>query len=94
MKSLFFFFLGFVCMFCIDAAFETDMNVHYIQQERMVRVQESLNTDGMTKRVTDEIYMQRIFRGIISNEVIYATNEIDTGIAKFKTISIDPRRNQ
>lgn len=94
MKSFFFFVLGVITVLCMNASFETDLTVHYIQQDRPVRVQESANTDGMTKRVTDEIYIDRIFRGIVSNEVIYATNEIDSGVARFKTVSSDPRRGQ
>jgi hypothetical protein len=94
MKSFAFFCLGILFVLCINATFEADITCHFIQQERLVRVQESANTDGMTKRVTDEIYIDRIFRGIVSNEVIYATNEIDSGIAKFKTVSVDPRRQQ
>lgn len=92
MKNFFFFTLGILTVFTLNAAFETDMTCHYIQVEKPVVLMENLNTDGMTKRVATEIYMDRIFRGIVSNEVIYATNEIDTGIARVTTVPIDPRR--
>jgi len=92
MKSFLFFALGAISVLTINATFETDMMCHYSQIERPIVVQETPNIDGMTKRVTEEIYIDRVFRGIISNEVIYATNEIDSGNAKFKTVPVDERR--
>lgn len=92
MKNFAFFCLGVLFVLCINATFETDLVCHYTRAERPVVVQETPNTDGMTKRVTEEIYIDHIFRGIISNEVIYATNEVDSGNAKFKTVPVDPRR--
>jgi len=70
---------------------EKDIPCHYLQQERMVVVQETPNTDGMTKRVTYEIYIDRIASVVISNDVIHMTNEIDSGNAKFRTEPVDPR---
>jgi len=84
MKSFAFFVLGMVTVLGINATFETDMTCHYKQVERQVVLMENPNTDGRTKRVAYEIYVDRIFRGVVSNEVIYATNEIDTGNAVIK----------
>ncbi len=81
-------------MLVVGATIEFDLNCHYMRIERPVRVQETLNIDGLTKRVTDEIYIDHVFRAVISNEVICATQEVDSGMAKFKTISVDPRREQ
>jgi len=92
MKSLAFFAAGILAGVSINATFETDMTCHFKQVDRMVVLMENPNTDGMTKRVAYEIYTDRIFRGIVSNEVIYATNEIDTGNAVVKTVPVDPRR--
>lgn len=91
MKYLICFILGMATVLFVNATFETDIPCHYMQVEKPVVLMENQNTDGMTKRVAVEIYVDRIFRGIISNEVIYATNEIDTGVATIKTVPVDDR---
>lgn len=79
-------------MLAIGAAFESEIQCHYIRKEREVVMFENMNTDGRTKRQAIEIFVDHIFRAVISNEVIYATNEVDTHSAILKEVPIDPRR--
>lgn len=92
MKNILYYTLGVITVLSINATFETDLTCHYIQVERPVLMIEHPNTDGMTKRIVNEIYIDRIFRAVISNEVVCATNEVDTGSAVIKTVPVDERR--
>lgn len=92
MKNFLFFALGVLAVLCINATFEADITAHYMQVEKSVTVIEIPQPDGMTRKVVNEIYIDRIFRGTVSNEVIYATNEIDTGTAVIKMMPVDERR--
>lgn len=94
MKAFFFFALGALTVLAVNAAFETDLTVHYIQQERQVLMLQHPNTDGRTHRSVYEVYTDRIFKAVISNEVVCATNEVDTGTAVIKTEPDDPRRER
>lgn len=76
----------------VAATFESDITAHYMQVERLVVVIESPQPDGLTKKVVSEIYLDRIFHAVVSNEVIYATNTIDTGRAIIKLEPEDERR--
>lgn len=93
MKYFITFLSGAFCMMMLAATYEADLACHFIQQERPVVVQETPNTDGLTKRVTYEIYIDRIASVVVSNDVIRMTNEMDSGNAKFKTVPVDPRLN-
>ncbi len=90
MKYFACFILGAVSMLLVAATLEADLECHYMRKEKPVRVQETPNLDGTTKRITDEIYVDRIVRVTVDNEVIFATNSIDSGIAKYQTIPVDP----
>lgn len=92
MKYIFAFMLGIGVWCWVGSSFEAEISVHYIQADRNVVVIESPQPDGMTKKVVYEIYTDRIFRATISNEVIYATNTIDTGTAIIKIEPVDERR--
>jgi hypothetical protein len=76
----------------IGAALETDITAHYIQQERLEPQIESPQPDGRMKKVVYEKYIDRIVRVTVSNEVIYATNTIDTSNAVIKLEPMDDRR--
>jgi len=86
------FMLGIGVWCWVGGTFEADITAHYIQQERLVPQIESPQPDGRMKKVVSERYIDRIFRATISNEVIYATNTIDTGNAIIKLEPMDDRR--
>ncbi len=92
MKYIAAFMLGIGVWCWVGASFETDLTVHYIQQDRQVLRMQHPNTDGRTHQSVYEIYTDRIFKAVISNEVVCATNEVDTGLAVIKTENDDPRR--
>lgn len=76
----------------VGSTFESDLTCHYMRVERLVVQIEIPQPDGMTKKVVSEIFIDRIFRATISNEVIFATNTVDSGNATIKMVPEDPRR--
>jgi uncharacterized protein YxeA len=85
-------FLAVLCGAFMQTTFETDITAHYMQVTRNEVEIESPQPDGRTKKVVYAVYIDRIFRSTISNEVIYATNTITTGNAIIKIEPMDDRR--
>jgi hypothetical protein len=84
--------LGIAVWCWVGSTFEADITAHFIQVERPVTQVEIPQPDGMTKKVVSEIFIDRIFRAAVSNEIILATNTVDSGRAVIKLVPADPRR--